>query len=246
MSTPVESTPEMSAALPTAIRIGFPVSIALACLAALGFLLGIATPPRSAPFCREGCIAYPYAEAVQFFPHDYWWMLPGVLLAPLFAVVCVCLHFCVPSRLKPLSLLAVGFSLLSTGIIALDYAVQVLALQPALRHGEMDGVAFFTQYNPHGVLIVLEDLGYLLLAIAFLFVGIAVPSEIRPGKSLRWALLSASALSSVILVAFAVLFGVNMALPFELAIITVVWIALAVTGVLSAMLFRRMPAPGAA
>lgn len=173
-------------------------------------------------------------------------MLPGVLLAPLFAVVCVCLHFCVPSRLKPLSLLAVGFSLLSTGIIALDYAVQVLALQPALRHGEMDGVAFFTQYNPHGVFIVLEDLGYLLLAIAFLFVGIAVPSEIRPGKSLRWALLSASALSSVILVAFAVLFGVNMALPFELAIITVVWIALAVTGVLSAMLFRRMPAPGAA
>lgn len=244
MSTPVESTPDASAARQTAIHIGFPVAIALACFAVLGFVLGIATPPRSGPHCKAGCIAYPYADAVAFFPRDYWWMLPGVMLAPLFAVVCVCIHFCAPSRMKPLSLLAAGFSLLSSGIIAVDYGIQVLALQPALRRGEMDGVALLTQYNPHGLFIVLEDVGYLLLAFAFLFAGTAVPSETRPGKMLRWVLVGAFVLSSVTLVAFAVLFGVEMALPFELAIIAVVWIALAVAGILAAILFRRLGMAG--
>lgn len=233
---------EVDDARRTATRIGFPVAIALSFLAALGFLIGIFTLPRSGPYCTAGCMAYPYAEAAQFFPRDYWWMAPASLLAPLFTVLAVCLQSCIPGRFKPLIALGICSSALSTAVISIDYAIQVLAIQPSLVHGEMEGVALFTQYNPHGVFIVLEDLGYFLLAIGFLLVGMAVPISIRPGVWLRRILLTLGMLSFVVLATFAAIYGVEMALPFELAIITIVWIGLIVTSIQFALLFRQLRA----
>lgn len=236
----VEISSEEHAARQTAARLGYLASTVLAILAIFGFSLGIVTPPRSGPYCTGACIAYPYAEAAQFFPRDYWWMAPASLLAPFFMAVAVCLFFCISEMSKPWCMLGVCFSALSTAIIAMVYSIQVLAIQPSLVHGEMDGVAIFTQYNAHGIFIVLEDVGYLFLAIAFLLLGMAVPRSVRPGTVLRWTLLIAGSLSFVALAAFSVIFGLEMALPFELAIISIIWIGLSLSGVLFAFLFKRM------
>jgi hypothetical protein len=228
---------EIAPAARTASRIGCPAAVLLALLAAVGFLIGIATPPRSGPFCSIGCIAYPFAEADLFYPRDYFWMIPGVLLTPMFVLMAGCLHFCVPPRAKPLTLLAFGFATIGMAIVTLDYFLQILAVVPSLAHHEAEGVAFFTQYNPHGAFLAMEDLGYLLLAAAMLFAGAAVPRNIRPGHSLRWLLLLAGGLSLVTFTAMAVAFGSEMALPSEIAIILIQWPALIAIGILQAIFF---------
>ena len=237
---------ELAPATRAASRIGCPAAIVLAILAAAGFLLGVATPPRSGPFCTIGCVAFPFADADIFFPRDYFWMIPGVLLTPLFLMVAGCLHFCVPPRCKPLTLLALCFAAASMAVITLDYSVQVLAVQPSLAHHEADGVAFLTQYNPHGAFLALEDLGYLLLAAAMLFAGAAVPRSIRPGHSLRWLLLLAGGLSFAAFVGMAAAFGSEMALSFEIAIILIQWPALVAIGILQALFFNRAGTSAAA
>ena len=44
-------------------------------------------------------------------------------------------------------------------------------MQPSILLGETEGFALLTQYNPHGVFIALEDLGYFLMGMAFVFLG---------------------------------------------------------------------------
>ena len=92
MSAHLTTHPEVAAAARTACRIGFPVALSLAGLAAIAFLLGIATPPHSGPLCVGDCTLYPYADAGRFFPRDYLWMAPAVLLTPLFTVVAACVY----------------------------------------------------------------------------------------------------------------------------------------------------------
>lgn len=239
MSTAVSAQADVSAAA-AACRVGVPAAIAVAALAAAGFVLGILTPPRSGPWCVVDCTIYPYLGAARFFPRDYFWMLPGILLAPMFLTVAACVHFCIPPARRVFSLLAVCCATAATSLIALDYFVQVLAVQPSLEHHQMDGVAFFAQYNPHGIFLVLEDLGYLLLAEAFVLVAVALPKASKGAKPTRWTMSAAGVLVFVGFVAFAIHFGSDMALPFELAVITIVWIGLIPIGLLMARWFRLL------
>jgi hypothetical protein len=108
----------------------------------------------------------------------------------------------------------------------------------SLQHRELDGLALLTQYNPRGLFIVFEDLGYLMLAVAFLFAGAAMPRSIRPGASLRWTLTGAFLLAVASLLGLGWRYGTEMGLPFELAIISIDWIALAVVGILLSLFFR--------
>ena len=176
------------AANKTACRIGFPVALTLAGLAAIAFLLGIATPPHSGPLCGGDCTLYPYADAGRFFPRDYLWMAPAILLTPLFTVVLACVYTCVPPRRKPWALIAALFSVVATALVTLDYFVQALVIQPGLEHHEVDGVALFTQYNPRGLFIAMEDLGYLFLTVAFAFLAAALPVTVRPARAIQWTL----------------------------------------------------------
>lgn len=232
-----EPATELNPATRTAARIGAPVAVALAALAALAFMVGILTPPHSGPWCSGDCIAYPYADATRFFPRDYWWMIPAILLAPLFTVVAVCAHFCTPERSQPFSLLAVCFSLIATSLVSLDYFMQLVLVQPGLDRHEF--VALFTQYNPHGLFIALEGIGYLMMAAAFFFLSLAIPRQSLPAVFLSWALNTAALVGFVAFVGMAVAYGPEMGIPFETAIITVDWIALVAAGSLLSLIFRK-------
>lgn len=238
MSTHVSTHPEVSAAAKAACGIGFPAAVLLAALAVLGFILGVTTPPRSGSFCTGDCTLYPFADAARFFPRDYIWMAPAFLLTPLFLIVVTCVYMCVPPRTKPWALISALFSGIATALVTMDYFVQVLVVQPSLELKQTDGLALLTQYNPRGLFIALEDLGYLFLAVAFASLAAAIPSSIRPGMAIRWTLGLAAALVLAIFGAFAVRFGVDMGLAFELAAITIDWIGLIVAGILLSMWFR--------
>ena len=210
-------------------------------MAAAGFALGIITPPRSGQFCTLNCTVYPYYPDVgRFFPRDYWWMLPGITLAPLVLTTAACVHFSVGPRRRLFSLLAVCFGTIATAFITLDYFAQVLVVQPSMVLSRGDGIALLTQYNPTGLFILLEDLGYLLLAATLVSIGIALPPGGRRNRSLGWTLGSVGSLAFLSFGLLAVVYGIEMALPFELAVISIVWIGLIPSGILLARWFKQV------
>jgi hypothetical protein len=52
-------------------RLGSWAGLLSAGLSAAALGLGVTTPPRSGPYCRESCLGYPYLDAAAFVPRDY-------------------------------------------------------------------------------------------------------------------------------------------------------------------------------
>jgi hypothetical protein len=53
------------------------------------------------------------------------------------------------------------FAIISCTFLVGDYFIQISVKQPSLLKGETDGISLLTQYNPHGIFIVLEEVSYL-------------------------------------------------------------------------------------
>ena len=137
-------------------------------------MLGVTTPPRAGVFCQAACVGYPYTDVAAFVPRDYWWMYPGLLGALLFAALALCLHPVVaPARRLPAAI-GTGAAVIGATALVLDYAVQLMVMQPALQAGETDGLSPWSQYDPHGMFIALENLGYALFGAAFVLLGTAL------------------------------------------------------------------------
>jgi hypothetical protein len=219
--------------------IGFWAAVLTTICAAAAFALGITTPPRSGPFCTNTCIFYPYTDAAAFVPRDYVWMYPGFLLAVIFVVLVACLHSHAPDDKKLCGQLGMSFALISTVMIALDYFIQLSVLQPSLLKGETDGLTLFSQYNPHGVFIALEDLGYLMMSLAFLFVARIFSGRARLERILRWLFTMSGLLAIGSLVGLALIYGLQLEYRFEVAVLTIDWTTLIIAGVLLGFWFRR-------
>jgi hypothetical protein len=99
-------------------------------------------------------------------------------------------------------------------VIAIGYFIQLHTVQPSLVRGEADGLAILSQYNPHGVFIALEELGFLVAGLSFLFLALALGSS-RLERATRWVLFVASALVVVSFVGMSAAFGLNLEYRFE-------------------------------
>ncbi len=62
---------------------------------------------------------------------------------------------------------------------------------------------------------------------------------VRPGPAIRWTLITASLLAIVAFLGMGLRFGVEMALPFELAVILIDWMALVIVGLQLSVFFKR-------
>jgi hypothetical protein len=224
-------------------RLGFWSAILLALLAVTAFALGITTPPRSGPYCTGNCVVYPFTAAAQFVPRDYGWIVPAILLVPTFLIVMACIHPCVQPCKRHLSLAGLCFTSIAASIIAIDYFIQFRVVEPSLRRGEAGGLALFTQYNPHGLFIALEDLGYLALCAAFVFAGAGFPGATGLARAIRWTFKVAASLGFGCFVAMTWHFGLDIEYRFEVAIISITWTALVVLGVMLGLLFRSARSP---
>jgi hypothetical protein len=223
----------------TPARLGFWAASLTAAVTIVSFGIAIFTPPRSGPFCMGACAGYPYSDTAAFFPRDYLWIFPAILLTPLFLVVCVCAHSWVATKMRVFSGIALMFAAIATGLITLDYFIQIEVMQPSLLKGETDGIALFSQYNPHGIFIAMEDLGYLMMSAAFFFLGAALGADSRLERIVRWLLMVSSALAYASFVGMSIAFGNALETRFELAIITINWTALIIVSVMLSILFRR-------
>ena len=218
-------------------RLRFWSAILTAVVAAIFFLAGFLTPPRSGPFApTANIVPYPYTHVAAFIPNDYLWLYPGILLALIFIVLMVCIHSYAPSDRKIFSHIALSFAVIYATIILIDYFIQFAVVIPSILTGETAGLSLFTQYNPHGFFIALETLGYSMMSGAFLFVA-AVFAGGKLERTLRWIFIAGFVAAVLFFTALSSLHYDLIA--FEVTIITINSIVLIVSGVLLSIVFRR-------
>lgn len=227
----------------------FWVAILTALLAAIALAIAVQTLPVSGPFCQSGCVSYPYEDVVALVPHDYIWMYPATLLACIFLVLMACIHHFAADHTngsknenekKSLySQIGLCFGVIATAVLCIDYYIHLATVQPSLLKGEMEGLALISQYNPHGIFIALEELGYLMMSLAFLFMGLVFVGQSKLERSIRWLLVGSALLALATYVGMSLLYGKELEYRFEVAIISINWLTLIVAGVLLSFFFRR-------
>ena len=220
-----------------ASRLGFWSAVLTAVLATIFFVLSVATPARSGPFAQSvDIIPYPYTNVASFVPGDYLWLYPGFLLAPVFVVLMACIHRSASDEKKVFSQVGLSFALAYAIMITIDYSIQLVVIQPSLLSGETAGLSLFTQYNPHGIFLALEGLGYLMMSMAFLFAA-PVFAGGRLERAIRWLFVASFVLAIVALIAFSLLgYGI---IAFEVTVLLINWIVLIVSGALLSIMFKK-------
>jgi hypothetical protein len=220
-------------------RSGFWAAILTALLAAVSFGVAATTPPRTGPFAAPGSVLpYPYSAAAQFVPRDFVWMYLALLMMLAFLVLAACVREHAVDDRKVFGTIGLCFAVVSFAVIALDYFIQLRTVQPALLRGELDGLAIISQYNPHGVFIALEELGFLVMGLSFAFLAFALGSS-RFERVTRWVYLVSSALMVAAFVGMSWYFGFGLEYRFEVTAISIGWLTLMISGVLLAFVFRR-------
>lgn len=225
----------------TARTIGFWSALLTAVLTFISFAIAIFTLPITGPFCQSDCVAYPFAPAniAPYVPHDYVWMYPASIVPLVFFVLVVCLHHIAPNERKLFGQIGVALTLLFVALIVTDYYLQIAVMQPSILKGETDGLAIITQYNPHGIFIALENLGYLLLAIAFGFLAAIFTGRTRLEQTLGWLFTLSSVLVIGGFIGLRWLYGYDLDYRFEVYAISVDWLTLIIAGILSSIWFER-------
>ena len=238
MKNKITSTNESNSNLnPIVSQLGFYSSILTAIIAAIFFLAGILTPARSGPFApAANSITYPYTNVAAFIPNDYLWLYPGILLAMIFVLLIACIHFYASNDKKIFSQIGLSFALIYAAVVLIDYFIQFTMVIPSILSGETAGLSLFTQYNPHGIFISLEGLGYFMMSVALLFTA-AIFTGGRLERAIRWLFVTSFILAIVSFTIFSLLrYDI---VVFEVTILTINWTVLMVSGILLSVLFRR-------
>lgn len=220
-------------------RLGNRIALAASMLTAVTFAIAVLTPPLSGPLCAAGCLDYPYSEAASRFPRDYWWMYPALGATALQAMLMACLHGRTRAELRGRTLIGLLFAAMGALILLGDYFVQLAVLQPSLLAGETEGLALLSQYNPHGVFIALEELGYLLLSLSFPWMAAAFPGKGGTARAARWTLHAGFVLSIAALAGITAAYGFRREYRYEIAVISIDWLAFILVAAFAAAEFRR-------
>ena len=223
----------------TSNRVGLYSAILTALTTLVTFSLAIIAIPNSGAGCRENCFEYPYVNTLSEFPRDYLWMPPAMLLVVFYVILVVSIHAYAAQHKSIYSQIGLSFALIAAGILLSDYFIQFSVVPVSLMNQETEGIALLTQYNAHGIFIVLEELGYLLMSLSFLFLAPVFANRDRLASVVRWVFIAGFVLTMVFLVMISVIHGLDRMDRFEVAVISINWLVLVINGVLLSVLFRR-------
>ena len=224
----------------TPVKLGGLSSWSLAVLTIITFGLAMIALPPSGPNCISNCMTYPYSGLLDFFPRDYFWMYAACAQLCVYIVFMVAFHFNTQAEKKIFSFLAVTFATMAALTLTADYWVQIAVVPLSMMQGQPEGIALLAQYNGHGIFIALEELGFSLMAIAFFFLGQSLHSNSRLEKSLRVVLTLPVILCVLAITGYSVQYGINRDYRYEVAAITINWLAAIVAGILSGVYFQRL------
>lgn len=220
-------------------QVGFYSAILTTVITIITFGIALTAVPISGPFCPEGCIEYPYLDTLSQFPKDYLWMFPATLLVLVYVILMTVIHSFAPNQKKIFSQIGLSFSIIASVILLADYFIQFSVIPVSLIKGETEDISILTQYNPHGVFIVLEELGFLMMSLSFLFISLIFSKENRLETAIRWVFLAGFILTIISLISITIVYGIDRSYRFEVAVITIDWLVLIINGILLSLVFRR-------
>jgi hypothetical protein len=214
-------------------RFGFVIAVLGAVVTAATFALALTALPDKVP--------YPFTDPViaAQWPGDYLWMYPAMLLMLLFVALVAAVHTWAPPARSVFSLVGLGIAVIAAAVLLIDYYLQASVMQLSLEKGQLDGWAMLTQYNPNGVFIALEELGYLLMSVVFLCLAPVFVKRTGIERALRWLLGGSFAVTVLALIVVSAVKGSDRGDTFEIVVISIVWLTLIAAAVLTAVLFRR-------
>ena len=220
-------------------KFGFYISMITAIITLVTFVIAINTPPLSGPFCTGSCFEYPYADIASRFPRDYFWMYSAIVLSFCYLIMMGCIYQVTPSHKKVFAMIGVLFATMSAMILSVNYFVQVSVIQPSLLAGETVGIALITQFNPHGIFIVLEEIGLFMMVISFFALFPIFDKRNLLEKGIRYTTIIGFVLTIVSFALVSIIYGIHREYLFEVAIISITWLELILLGILFARYFRR-------
>ena len=220
-------------------NLGFYSAILTSLLTVVTFVIAFLTPPLSGPFCvAQSCLAYPYLDSVARFPRDFYWMYPAIALFFAYAILMATVHHSAPDNKKIYSHIGLFFAMFGAMILITNYFLQLSVIQPSLLNNESDGISLFSQYNPHGIFIALEELGYFFIAVAFLlFAPVFGGSKLT--NAIRWIFISCFLLTVVAFAYFSFAYGINREYRFEVTAISLSFLTLIASGILLSIFFKK-------
>jgi NADH:ubiquinone oxidoreductase subunit K len=189
--------------------------------------------PNDAPYPFTGDVI-----AAQW-PGDYLWMYPAMVLMLVFVAFFACVHDFAPPTRKVFTLMGLCLAAIAAAVLLVTYFVQVTVMQPSLEKGQLDGWSILTMYNPNGVFIAAEELGYLLMSLALVCLVPVFTQKNRVERTLRWLLVLGFASAVAALVGVSAFRGIDRGDIFEILVISIVWLTMIIAGPLVAVVFRR-------
>lgn len=169
-------------------------------------------------------------------------MFPAMLLVLAYVTFMVSIHYYADGQKRIFSQIGLSFALIAAAILLSDYYLQLSVVPVSLRNGETEGLAMLIQYNPHGIFLVLEELGYLMMALSFLFMAAALSNKSRLESAIRWVFAIGSVLVMISLPIISISHGLERLDRFEVVAISIDWLILIINGVLLSVVFRRQSA----
>jgi len=219
--------------------VGFYSAVLTTVITIVTFGLAITAVPISGANCPGECVDYPYLDTISQYPKDFLWMLPAMLLVLGYVTLMVSIHSYADRQKKIFSQIGLSFAMIAAVILLSDYYLQFSVIPVSLMNAEAEGLAMLIQYNPHGVFLVLEELGYLMMSLSFLFMAIALSGRNRLESAIRWIFIIGFVLVMVSLTVISINHGLERLDRFEVVVISINWLILIINGVLLSIVFRR-------
>lgn len=228
----MESSKNRSEGKLTTSKFGFYISMITTIITVVTFAIAISTPPMSGPFCTGTCFEYPYADIASRFPRDYYWMYPAIILSFFYLAMMASIYQSAQSSKKVFAIVGVLFATMSALILSVNYFIQVSVIQPSLLAGETEGIALLTQFNPHGIFIVLEEIGFFLMIISFFALFPVFDGKNLLEKMIRYTTIIGFILAIVSFSLISITYGIRREYLFEVVIISITWLELILLGIL--------------
>jgi hypothetical protein len=166
--------------------VGLYSSIILTLVTIITFGLALTAVPISGANAPGGGIPYPYLDTLRQFPKDYLWMFTAILLILTYVVFMLSINSMAKDGSEIFAKISIAFAIIGAAILLTDYFIQIAVIPVSLTSNETEGIALITQYNPHGIFIVLEELGYLMMTLSFLFIAPIFCGEDRLEFFIKW------------------------------------------------------------
>ena len=133
----------------------------------------------------------------------------------------------------------VGLAAIASTVLVMTYFTQSTVVPASLAAGETEGITLLTMYNPHGLFIALEEIGYLLMSLSFLFASWMVTGTGRMLCAIRWVFAAGFVVPVLGLIAYSVAYGLDRQDRFEVVVLSADWLVLIINGILVALLLRN-------